>query len=130
MSFSTSFFPSLLFFFSTYNMLMLVVARSTPRLLSKNNCTLWLGGSGQSTLQTSRIESYTGVLHKLNREPGNSLDWLSVVSLRYSCMCPRFWINHPKTQVPFDSDSYSALPIISFPSRNVIEIHGKRDVST
>ena len=40
-------------------------------------------------------------LHKLNREPGNSLDWLSLLSLRYSRICPRFWINHLPNASPF-----------------------------
>ena len=37
----------------------------------------------------------------LGREPGNSRDWLCLMSLRYSCMCRRIWIIHPRTASPF-----------------------------
>ena len=55
------------------------------------------------------------VLRKLNREPGNSRDWLCLVSLRYSCMCRRIWINHPRTASPFRFRFLFRLPINFIP---------------
>ena len=51
----------------------------------------------------------------LGREPGNSRDWLCLVSLRYSCMCRRIWINHPRTASPFRFRFLFRLPINFIP---------------